>query len=395
MCGQHELGERIEHGVGLGGVETVAQFKSFDLRPYAQREFERIAPAMVEVSIVGPKQTSCQKIVTSGIDITIILTVPLKVEGKNACVEGVWGVRLDGVEAHNGVVGFDGAVVGGDGVAAFVESPCGIASDGVEYCFLDFSIPFKLADGVERLVRIEGEVACDAATIGEIDRDARGAANTLADIDIIIADSTIFVERHSLPDSTSIKLVAGITRVVVGVEIKQVVGGTIVGEDTFRTVEVIVEGVVPSGGDVLGVGYMQLVVFVERAVVRQQCERMLYLIEGYVVGRFIKTRKSVGTEIESERAIKILIDGQMGMSHFSGIEVIIAIEAVDTVVELCACGREAGMIEIHYLHIEGKMLEREHRSLQHTVGSLHMVFDAFGGVVLKSVVILFIRRIYA
>ena len=70
-----------------------------------------------------------------------------------------------------------------------------------------------------------------------------------------------------MPDDSSRELVAGIARVVVGVEVEKVVGGGTIGEGSIGVDEVVVEGIVPMVVDILGMGDVQLVGLVEGTVV--------------------------------------------------------------------------------------------------------------------------------
>ena len=130
-----------------------------------------------------------------------------------------------------------------------------------------------------------------------------------------------------MPDDSSRELVAGIARVVVGVEVEKVVGGGAIGEGAIG-VDEVVEGIVPMVVDILGMGDVQLVGLVEGTVVGEDCVGCLGLVECDVAGCFGVARVEGAFESKAWCVIKGGEDGIVGMSNLGDGEVEVAIEGI-------------------------------------------------------------------
>ena len=235
--------------------------------------------------------------------------------------------------------------------------------DSVGYCFLDGAVPFELTDCVEGLSNEDSAVLglAHAAVIHH--GDAAQVAGWAENVDVFVGEAAVFAEGESLGDEACRELVTCVSGVVVGGDVEEMVGSGTVGEESFRGEEVVVEGKVPPFVDILGVSDLNLIVLVEGSVVAEDCIGLLYLIEIDVVGSLIESGEDVRPVCERGAAVESGEGGEVWVAELGDSEVVIAIKAVENIVELSTRGVEVGVSDFEDFYFKRPAVKEKDRAL--------------------------------
>ena len=144
--------------------------------------------------------------------------------------------------------------------------------------------------------------------------------------------------------------------------------GTRTGEVPFGTNQLVVEGDVPSGDNILSVSHAHKVVFVERVVVRQKRVGCEGLVEADVIGGLQVAVLAFVLEAVGQAIVEGGIQSQMRMAHGTLAEIEVAIEGVQRVAELNTRRVECGVPYLVDLHIVRRIVEEEHLAPQNGIG---------------------------
>ena len=125
-------------------------------------------------------------------------------------------------------------------------------------------------------------------------------------------------------------------------------------------------------------GHANQIVFVERRVVGEHRVGRHGLVEAYVGGTLGVDDVGVGLQLHVEAVGQGGVDAHVGVAYKAFAQVVVAVEGIERVGELDACGVQRRVPYLEYLGTGRLVVEIEHLAAQHRVGHLLGILDAFG-----------------